>query len=138
MASLLRNEGTDVIQSRSMRLTLGSAVGASIVALAAAIEPVFEAVFGGKATPGIRAAVLIAVIAAWTLVAVADLLARGYATAHTRLPGLKATIARATEESGFFAVDFRPAPNDPGKVEMLLVKPGRKPEWIPASDIRID
>lgn len=136
--SPIRDPSKDVIESGALRLTWGSGVGAVIVALGTAIDPVFDTVVGEDASPAVRASIVIAAIAAWAVIATGDLLARSYATAHTKKPGLDATLTRGVDETGFFAVAFRSSPSDRTGVEVLLVKPGKQPEWVSTEHVRFD
>jgi hypothetical protein len=136
--SPLRDPSKDVIESGALRLTWGSGVGAVIVGLGTAIDPVFDTVVGEDASPAVRGSILIAAIAAWAIIATGDLLARSYATAHAKKPGLSATLTRGVDETGFLAVDFRSLPSDPDAVEVLLVKAGKRPEWVSSDEVRFD
>lgn len=63
-----------------------AAVGTNILALAGVFSllttDVFDRLLGVNASAGVRAALIVAVIAAWALVVCTDLLARAYARAH--------------------------------------------------------
>jgi len=127
------------VEYGALRLTWGSGVGAVIVALGTAIEPVFETVIGEDASRAVRASILIAAIGACAIIATGDLLARSYATAHTKKPGLEATLTRGVDEKGFLAVAFGSSPSDLAGVEVLLDKPGKRrnesrPSWCTSTD----
>ena len=80
MAAPIRKEDEDIIKGGTLRLTWISAAAAGLAAFVTVFNDTFERMFG-KDQPSIKAAILIAVIAAFTLISVSDLLARALATA---------------------------------------------------------
>ena len=85
------------IQAPATNLTLGSGVVALIGSAVTLFNDSFKSIFGDTASTTIKASVLIAVIAAWALIAVADLLARAIAkSASERSDGAKAKAAAMT------------------------------------------
>jgi hypothetical protein len=153
MALLNRTQAAatpEAIKSPATTLTLGSAGAATIATLVVAFNDSFREIFGDTAGPNIKAAVLIAVIGAWALVAVADIVGRGIAKAATeRAAGVKEAAeiaAKATppisllpttlnaknldgrDEEGFLAVATR---NSKGVEQVLLVKAATTPVWVP-------
>lgn len=141
----------EAIKSPATALTLGSAGAASLATLATVYNETFHSIFGDSAGASIKAAVLIAVIAAWALIAVADIVGRAIAKAATeRAAGLKAAAevtASATstpstvilpttlaaknldgaDETGFLAVATRIVD---GKNEVMLIKDACTPVWV--------
>jgi hypothetical protein len=77
----LRNRAVDVspVKAPAMNITLGSAGVLSLAAVLTVWKDAFEFLFGTAARDGIRAAILIATIAAIVLVASADMFARAIA-----------------------------------------------------------
>ena len=153
MALLNRTQAAatpEAIKSPATTLTLGSAGAATIATLVTVYNDSFHEIFGDTAGANIKAAVLIAVIGGWALVAVADILGRAIAKAATeKAAGLKASAeiaAKATpstsltptvlaannldgpDEEGFLAVATRSAD---GVDEVMLVKAAEKPVWVP-------
>jgi hypothetical protein len=154
MALLNRTEAAgkpEAIKSPATTLTLGSAAAATIATLVTAFNDSFREIFGETAGANIKAAVLIAVIGAWALVAVADIVGRAIAKAATeRAAGLKASAeiaAKGTapsispmptavparnldgrDEEGFLAVATRTVD---GVHQVMLVKAGRAAVWVP-------
>jgi hypothetical protein len=140
----------EAIKSPATTLTLGSAGAATIATLVVAFNDSFREIFGDTAGPNIKAAVLIAVIGAWALVAVADIVGRAIAKAATEeaagrkataeiaakaTPGtammptaLRATNLDGPDEDGFLAVATRCVD---GNHEVMLVKESGTPVWIP-------
>lgn len=129
-----------VIPSGSLRITWLSAIAAGVVAAAALFtDSFFDELLGSDASPANRAAVFITVIAAWALIAVADVLARGYASARgvrvvtppTGLP--PATWTSGPHEPGFSIAAIRvTSAADP---DYLIVKPGHPPRWVPGAEL---
>jgi hypothetical protein len=59
-----------------------------------AVDESFKAIFGDDAAPRIKASVLISVIAAWTLIAVADIIGRAIAKAAAERVSGQERVAR--------------------------------------------
>ncbi len=145
------------IKAPATNLTLGSAGAATIATLVAAFNESFESIFGNDAGPNIKAAVLIAIIAAWTLIAVADIIGRAIAKAATeRASGMeraaKASVPPSAEpvllpkpqvakrlkgadEGGYLGVAVRNGENGDGAV--MLVKADKPPEWLQRDEVEI-
>lgn len=146
MAVLERNGDTktnEVIPAKSLRITWLSAVAAGVVAAAALFtDDFFDELLGGEAPAGARAAVFITVVVAWAAIAVADILARGYASAHpaaiaTVPPGLpKATWTKGKDEAGFRVAAVRMTSSD--DAEYLILKSGHAPRWVSGADLTFD
>ncbi len=134
----------DVIKAGELRLTKASAIGAALVALAAAIEPVFEAILGGDPEPGHKVAIFVAAIGAWALVASADMISRSHATAHTQpqvapiQQALTVTYTKGHDETGYAVVAVRTVSEDPAGAQFLIVKAGKPPVWASQDDLRFD
>jgi hypothetical protein len=94
----LKERQTDkpgAIKAAATNTALGSATAAGLVAVVAAINPVFEEIFGTDVTTGQKIAFFIALIGAWALIASTDLLARGLAASADKL-----AIEKSTGELG--------------------------------------
>lgn len=143
MAILGSGSGGDsdkVIAPKSLRITWLSALVAAVIAAAPLFtDEFFDDLLGEKAPAGARAAIFIAVILAWGVIAVADILARGYASAHsvrvTPTPeGLPTcTWTKGKDESGFSVAAVRMT--KPDDAEYLIVKSGHPPRWVPGSEL---
>ena len=118
-------------------------------------EPRFD--LAARCLHWITAAVLIAVIAAWALIAVADIIGRAIAKAATeRAAGqtgaakiastatpVSATLPKALparnlvgrDKGGFLAVATRVADS---QQQLLLVKPGKAPVWVSQDEVDVD
>jgi len=141
--SLGRSQGdkaNEVIPSKSLRITWLSAVAAAVVAAAALFtDDFFDELLGDGAPGGARAAVFITVVVAWAAIAVADILARGYASAHPTpvapvpagLP--KVTWTKGKDESGFSIAAVRMTAAD--NAEYLILKSGHEPRWVPGTEL---
>jgi|GEM_PF-6002823 len=147
--ALIRDETKDVIDAGTLRVTTASGFGAAVVVLVTAIDPIFETIFGeDKVTPGVKAAIVIAAIASWALIAAVDIAARSYATGQQQLAvatrsaqiavapaDMTVTRTRGTDVPGFLVSAIRANPAQPGSAEFLIIKQGHTPEWVPGSDI---
>lgn len=146
--SALSDRASDVpgaVKAPATNLTLGSAIIAFLAVIGTAIEPVFEAVFPDGASDGIRAAVLIAVIAAWALIGVADIIMRGVSQAATARSqwvmspvesGITATRLEAVDSPGWTVAAVRFPLSTPEKTSYLLVKAGETPAWVDKEDVQ--
>lgn len=144
-------EEPEAIKSPTMTLTLGTAGAATIATLVAAFNDSFNAIFGQAAGPDIKAAVLIAVIAAWAFIAVADIFSRAIAKAATEtalgaelaakasanvvlMPtALSAKRLKGPDEPGFLVAALRSG--DDGADLVMLVKEGKPPEWVERDEV---
>jgi hypothetical protein len=145
----------DAIKARTLNLTLGSGFAAFLAGGVTVFNDSFKAIFGDKLSAGqlasTKATILVAVIAAFAAIAVADLIARAWATAAkerresldeafaiaTAPSGLKATKTRGRDVAGFTVAAVRFKRADPDAVEYLLVKSGVAPEWVATKDVEL-
>jgi len=155
---LANTKATNVIQSNSLNLTRYAGVGAAIVVVLNSINPAADKLLGNNPSSTDRVALYIAVIASWALIAVADICARAYATAHKtavadtapatgvgRESGPATVIALAppqtarsldgVDQSGFLAVAIRVQSDK--TTEFLLIKPGQAPVWVTAANVQL-
>jgi hypothetical protein len=142
------NTTTDVIPAGATNLTIITGFVAALTLVTNQFTHWMDTLLGDHPTPGSRAALAITIIAATTVVFVADLLARGYASAHATPMGALAAppIAKtngdhatwptvsipalaAADESGWHLVTVR---GD----QVLLVKKGKPAQWHQFSDVR--
>lgn len=138
--SAIRQENADVVKVGAFRLTLGTQVAAAIVALVTGLDPIF----GDTFRPGLKTAIIIAAVAAFALIAVADILARSWATCCTQpklaLAPQGISVSHITkpsdQEAGWTAVAMRPKPDDPASAEFLVAKSGQSPEWVEAKNLK--
>ncbi|HEX8103205.1 MAG TPA: hypothetical protein VF533_11370 [Solirubrobacteraceae bacterium] len=146
---------SDAIDARTLNLTLGSGFAAFIATAVVVFNKSFKAIFGEDLGPEALAthkvAVLVAVIAAFAAIAVADMLSRAWATASkanstalgnnfviaaapSRLKAMKTT---GTDEDGFMVAAIRFKPSAPDDVEYLLIKAERPPEWVAGKELAL-
>jgi hypothetical protein len=142
----------ETIRSPATALTIGSAIAALIATVVVAVEASFEAVFGEDANSGVKAAVLIAIVAAWALIAAADIVGRAIAKAAAERVGGEERAAAASafsvsalptpvavaqidgvDSPGFLAVASRVVA---GEDQVLLVKAGTGSVWIARDRVR--
>lgn len=148
-------DAAESIKSPATNLTLGSGFAAVIASAIVLFNKSFESIFGDDASKTIKASVLIAVIAAWALVAVADLISRAIAKAATERADAEKAMATATraagsivipmpkvldakktagtDEPGFKAAALRVKAD--GETSVLLVKKGEAADWVDRRDV---
>lgn len=136
---------SDAINGRTLNLTLYSGLAAAIATAITVFNDSFDAIFPGLEDPeaaDVKLPLLIAVIAAFTLIAVADLLARAWATATggrlivVPVPG--SPSAKTVDGDGYSVAAMRVQAGAPDAVEYLMVKSGGEPTWVPAAKVRFD
>jgi len=151
----LGSSSSDAINARTLNLTLGSGFAAFLATAITVFNDSFKAIFGedlsGAELARYKVTVLVAVIAAFALIAVADLLARGWTTAsRTRADAqvahymiaaapsnLKAKKTEGVDLGGFTVAALRLKPSQPDAVEYLLVKTGAAPEWVAGKHVSL-
>ncbi len=140
----LKASPSDAIKGRTLNLTLYSGLGAAITAAITVFNDSFKAIFpdlSGSELADAKLTLLIAVIAAFTLIAVADLLARAWATTAngrlivTPMPGTP--TAKTVDGEKFKIAAMRVKAGAPDGVEYLMVEAGREPTWEPAAKVRL-
>jgi hypothetical protein len=133
----IRDPKADVVKAGAFRLTWVSGAIGGIGTIIIAFNKGFTEIFGDSAGPGIKASVLIAIVAAWALIAVADLLARAITTAArlrsapaAGIPapdGMRVKLIDGVDSEGWMAAAVRSVD---GALELLVVKAGEKPKWV--------
>lgn len=138
-----RAEDTAQIKAPAMNITLGSIGFLSLAAALTTWQNAFEFLFGKDASDNVRAAVLIATIAAVVIVAAADMLSRALAARGENryiAPWAKGWTARlitgGEDEPGFVVAGMRVSASNPDKIEYLVVKDGES-KWRPASKVTL-
>lgn len=130
---------SSAIEAPATNLTMGSGILALLAVVGTAVTPVFDTVFPAGASSGIRAAVLIAIFAAWAVVAAADLITRAIvkvATSQTQWVispvDLATTVKRleGADDPGWTVAAVRFQLSSPDKTSYLLVKAGKTPAWV--------
>jgi hypothetical protein len=138
----------DAIKARALNLTLFSGLAAGIATAITVFNKSFTAIFGDKLhgvdLANAKLTLVVAVIAAFALISVADLLARAWATSAggsfviaSAPSGLSATKTTGRDETGFIVAAVRFKPSDPDAVEYLLVKKGEAPGWTAGSELTL-
>jgi hypothetical protein len=141
LASPLRDPKEDVIKSGALRLTWVSGAVGGIAGLVTIFNEEFTHLFGEHASDGIKASVLIAVIAAWAVIAVADIFARAITTsarlkkpaaaAITAPKGIRVTLTEGKDSNGWSVAAIRGFDGADGdEAEFLVVKGGEQPQWV--------
>jgi hypothetical protein len=145
----IRDPKADVVKSGAFRLTWVSGAIGGIGALIIAFNKGFTEIFGDEAGAGIKASVLIAIIAAWAVIAVADLLARAITTsarlrsapaAGTPAPdGMQVTLTDGVDSPGWLVAAVRGTDGAAdGDLELLVVKAGEKPRWVGQDGVLVE
>jgi hypothetical protein len=137
----IRDEKEDVVKSGALRLTWVSGAIGGVGAILTVFNEQFINLFGENASDGIKASVLIAIIAAWTLIAVADILGRSM-TVSARLrrapdesmpapKGMRVKLTEGEDAVGWTVAAIRSANGgDTSSLEFLVTKAGEAPQWI--------
>lgn len=119
----------------ALNLTRFTGLGAALVAFLTAFDGIWNRLFGEHAPGWARPIVIVALIATYSVIAAADILARGYAAGRRGdiipMPdGLTATyITRSkAREVVVAAVRFRRAEDDSS--EFLIVKRDNSTRWV--------
>ena len=137
---------TDAITGGTLNLTKTSTYIAALAALFVGIDPLFGQAFPDslKPTAGVKAAIIIAVIGAWSIMIAADLLARAYASAHQSTsspvmitaPGrLYAKVTTGPDDPDWLVAGIQVTPSDPPKTTVLLAKKGKAAKWVDVDDV---
>lgn len=144
MANPFSASESDAIKGRTLNLTLFSGLAAAIASAIVVFNESFEAIFGdGLAPPELahtKLVLLIAVIAAFALIVVADMLARAWATSANKLivtPVPGAPSGKTVDDDEITVAALRVKPDAPDEVEYLVVKAGAEPTWEAATKIRL-
>jgi hypothetical protein len=130
---LAENEGG------ALNLTRLTGLGAALVAVLTAIDGVWDEIFGADAPTWAKPVVMISAIAAFSVIAAADILARGYAAGRRGdiipMPdGLTATYTPGRDQQVFVAaVRFRRT--EDGDSEFLIVKPDKTTSWASKEEL---
>lgn len=122
-------------QGGALNLTRFTGLGAALVAFLTAFDGIWNRLFGEGAPSWARPVVIIALLTTYSVIAAADILARGYAAGRRGdiipMPtGLTATYKPGTDEKTavtIAAVRFRRAENDSS--EFLIVKENKSTAW---------
>lgn len=147
--AVVRDPEKDVIKGGALRLTWISGAIGSVGVLVTAFNNNVTKLFGEDVSDGVKASVLIAIIAAWALIAVADLFARAIATsAHLRqVPdpefaapeGMRVKLTDGTDSKGWLVAAMRkPGDSANGSVEFLVLKDGEEPKWIEQKGLTLE
>jgi hypothetical protein len=143
-----RDPKEDVVKAGALRLTwISGTIGALGVVVTAFNEHIVK-IFGDEVDDGIKASVLIAIIAAWALIAVADLIARAITTsARLRVPspgiavpnGMRVTLTDGVDSDGWLVAAARPAVDGTGDgLQFLVVKSGEGPKWVDQAGVALE
>lgn len=147
MANPFGASKSDAVKGRTLNLTIFSGIAAVIAAVITSFNDSFKEIFG-EVNADFTAAdlahtklvLLIAIIAAFSLIVVADMLARAWASSANKLivtPVPGAPAAKTVDGDDFTLAAMRVKPGAPDDVEYLLVKAGSEPEWVPGAKVRL-
>lgn len=136
----------DAIKGGALNLTLFSGLSAAIATAIVVFNESFEAIFGdgltGAELAHTKLTLVIAIIAAFSLIAVGDMLARAWASSVngklivTPVPG--GPSAKTVDGDGFTIAAMRVKADAPDEVEYLLAKEDAEPIWVAAAKVRLD
>jgi hypothetical protein len=135
MAEVLNPLPVDDPKGGALNLTRLTGLGAALVAFLTAFDGIWNRLFGEHAPGWARPVVIVALIATFSVVAAADIIARGYAAGRRGdvipMPeGLTATYITGgkAREVVVAAVRFRRAEDDSS--EFLIVKRDASTVWV--------
>jgi hypothetical protein len=143
----IRDPNEDVVKSGAFRLTWVSGTIAGIAGVVTVFNEQFIHIFGEHASDGVKASVLIAIIAAWALIAVADLLARAITTTAklrrepsslvTAPKKMRVKVTGGGEDSpGWTVAAIRGADgSEADALNLLVVKSGQAPKWVKQDEV---
>jgi hypothetical protein len=147
--ALIRDSKEDVVKSGAFRLTWISGTIGAIGVIVTAFNDNIVKIFGDHVSDGIKASVLIALIAAWAAIAIADLLARAITTsARLRsipaagMPapnGMQVKLTDGVDSEGWLVAAVRGTNGGAGEgLQFLVVKAGEKPKWIGQAGVVVE
>ncbi|WIY02179.1 hypothetical protein QRX60_50760 [Amycolatopsis mongoliensis] len=133
------DNAADPIPTGAANLTLGTAFIGAVTLIVDNFTGWSSKLLGPDPGSGSQAALAIAIIGAMAIVFAADLLARGYASAHAA-----PAASKPAESSGVTVSIPELAAADEGNWQvvqvdgdrLLLVKKGEPPQWYPISKVR--
>ena len=126
----------------ALNLTRFSGIGAALVLVATTFNESWDTIFGEETPNWAKPVVIIAVIAAFVVIAAADILARGYAAGQRAeiipMPdGLKAVLTPGRDETvRVAAVRFRRTEDHSS--EFLIVKEDESTMWVGREDLEFE
>jgi hypothetical protein len=146
--SPMRDEQEDVVKSGALRLTwVSGAIGGIAAIVTAFNEHIFQ-IFGDDVSDGTKASVLIAIIAAWAAIAVADLLSRAITTAArlkrapsaiTAPEGMKVKLTKGPDAPGWMVAAIRRCDEGTGAAsEFLVVNSKEAPKWVTQDEVALE
>ncbi len=145
----IRDPNEDIVKAGAFRLTWISGAVGGIAGLVTVFNEQFIHIFGEHASDGVKASVLIAVIAAWALIAVADLLSRSITTAAKlrRDPpapivapkGMRVKVTEGEDTTGWSVVAIRDADGtETDALNFLIIKAGQAPKWVKEDEVSVE
>lgn len=141
--AVLRDPNEDVIKAGATKLTTYSAIAAALVGLDATVTQLSD-VIGDDPTPDQKLALIVALLAAWTVIAAVDLIARAIVT-RAKLPrfstppeGMKVSRPDLDGDAadGWVVASIEADPQKPEEGRLLVIKDGFKPAWVAASGVK--
>jgi hypothetical protein len=135
-----RNSEEDVVKSGAFRLTWISAAVGGVGAIVTVFNEQLVNIFGDEVSDGVKASILIAIIAAWALIAVADLFSRAIVTSARLRHGhseaiaaprdLRVNLTDGPRSDGWIVAAIRDGNGSGESSEYLVVKGGEIPKWV--------
>jgi hypothetical protein len=135
----IRDKDKDVIESGALKITWISGTLGGITAILTVFNEELVNLFGDDLADELKAGILVVVILAWSLIAVADLMARAKVTAArlgagvTTAPrGMRVSVNETDgKDSGWEVSAIR-------GTELLIAKRDKKPKWVKQDEVTLD
>jgi hypothetical protein len=142
----IRDPEKDVIEAGASRITTLSAIVGGLAGIDVVFNDSLVKIFGDNPpSNGVKTTILVSLIAAWALIAVADLIARAVVTAASQprlaIPPAGIKVRRQDQAGDKAEKDWLVAgaefdPTKPDATRLLVVKAEEQPAWVDASTVK--
>ena len=145
ITQLFKAQPSDAIKSGALNLTLASGLVSVLVIIADGIPGIAAKVLGDNPSPTLRAAIFIAAVAVFAVIAAADIVSRGYASAHAHhniiplqgVHGDRRDVAandRDWDAVALLTTETEPDGGGAAPGQYIVTKAGQKPAVIGVDD----
>lgn len=135
----LRDKNEDIVKSGALGVTWISGTLGGITAILALFNEELINLFGDNLADNLKAGILVAVIFAWTLIAVADVMARANVTAARLSAGvITAPKGMKVKVNGADGTDAGWSVSAIRGTEFLIAKSDKKPKWVKQDEVTLE